>query len=48
MSDLDVTRITATRYLDLLVEHGFLQKQKIGRGNYYINQPLCALLAAHS
>lgn len=44
MMDLDVSRITATKYLEQLVEHGFLQKQKIGRGNYYINQPLCALL----
>lgn len=46
MNDLAVTRITATRYLDLLVEHGFLHKEKIGRANYYINQPLCAVLIA--
>lgn len=44
MMDLDVSRITATKYLEQLVKHGFLQKQKIGRGNYYINQPLCTLL----
>ncbi len=47
VDDLGVSRITATKYLDLMVEHGFLQKQKIGRGNYYINQPLCELLKAH-
>lgn len=47
VDDLGVSRITATKYLELLVEHGFLQKQKIGRGNYYINQPLCDLLKAH-
>lgn len=47
VEDLGVSRITATKYLELLVEHGFLQKQKIGRGNYYINQPLCDLLKAH-
>lgn len=47
VEDLGVSRITATKYLELLVEHGFLQKQKIGRGNYYINQPLCELLTAH-
>lgn len=47
VEDLAVSRITATKYLELLVEHGFLQKQKIGRGNYYINQPLCDLLKAH-
>jgi Fic family protein len=44
MDDLSVSRITATKYLELLVEHNFLQKQKIGRCNYYINTPLCSLL----
>lgn len=48
MNDLGVTRITATRYLDLLVEHDFLHKEKIGRANYYINQPLCAVLIGHA
>lgn len=48
VEDLGVTRMTATKYLTQLVEQGFLQKQKIGRGNYYINQPLCALLTAQS
>ncbi|MBY4676554.1 Fic family protein [Marinobacterium arenosum] len=45
MDDLGVSRITATKYLDQLVEHGFLLKAKIGRSNYYINEPLCALLS---
>lgn len=44
MQDLDVSRITATKYLEQLVENDFLHKQKVGRGNYYINAPLCALL----
>jgi Fic family protein len=44
MDDLGVTRITATKYLGQLVENNFLLKAKIGRSNYYINQPLCALL----
>lgn len=44
MEDLQVSRITATRYLELLVNHGFLVKEKIGRSNYYINQPLVRLL----
>lgn len=44
IDELGVTRITATKYLEQLVEHGFLQKQRIGRANYYINQPLCSLL----
>ncbi|HEV7346781.1 Fic family protein [Telluribacter sp.] len=43
MDDLRVTRITATRYLELLTEKGFVIKQKIGRSNYYINQPLLSL-----
>jgi len=44
IEELGVTRITATKYLDQLVEHGFLEKQRIGRANYYINSPLCELL----
>jgi Fic family protein len=44
MNDLRVTRLTATRYLDLLVENGFLEKEKIGRTNFYINVPLFMLL----
>ncbi len=41
--ELSVTRITATRYLKLLVESGFLKKQKIGKSNFYINEPLFEL-----
>lgn len=48
VEELGVSRITATKYLELLVECGILQKQKIGRGNYYVNQPLCSLLMEHS
>lgn len=44
--DLGVSRLTATKYLDALVEGGFLHKRRIGRGSYYINQPLCDLLVA--
>ena len=43
VNDLGITRLTATKYLDQLVENGFLQKQKVGRSNYYINKPLCDL-----
>ncbi len=43
--DLSVTRLTATKYLDLLAQHGFVQKNKIGRSNYYVNAPLCELFA---
>lgn len=48
VEELGVTRITATKYLEQLVQHDFLVKQKVGRANYYINQPLCQLLIAHS
>ena len=47
MQDLGVTRITATKYLEQLVEAGFLQKEKIGRSNFYINQPLFKLFIAN-
>lgn len=42
--DLQVSRLTATKYLDALAAGGFVQKQKIGRGNYYINLALNAVL----
>lgn len=42
--DLQVSRLTATKYLDALTEGGFVQKQKIGRGNYYINLALTPIL----
>lgn len=43
MSDLDISRITATKYLDELVGIGLLDKTKVGRSNFYINTPLMAL-----
>ena len=42
--DLKVSRITATKYLEALTEGGFLKKQKMGRGNYYINIALNSIL----
>ena len=44
MTDLDVSRITATKYLDELTDIGLLQKEKIGRSSYYINVELLQLL----
>jgi Fic family protein len=38
--DLNVSRLTATKYLETLTTDGFLQKRKVGRSNYYINVPL--------
>ncbi len=42
--DLKVSRLTATKYLEALTEGGFVQKHKIGRGNYYVNVALSAVL----
>ena|GEM_PF-6229070 len=44
MNELGVSRLTATRYLDELVQIGLLDKQKMGRDNYYINVALYDLL----
>jgi Fic family protein len=38
--ELDVTRKTASRYLKQLVEKDYLKLLKIGRTNFYLNQPL--------
>lgn len=46
--DLNVSRLTATRYLDLLAAEGFLLKRKIGRSNYYINEPLFRILTGQA
>lgn len=46
--DLKVSRLTATRYLEALVEGGFLEKRRVGRSNYYINTPLYAILTGAS
>ena len=43
--DLNVSRITATRYLDELTRIGLMTKLKMGRENYYMNRSLVDLLA---
>lgn len=47
-TDLDITRQTAARYLDILAEHGFVDKHRAGKNNYYINTRLVRLLMAVS
>lgn len=42
--DLGVSRLTAAKYLDALVEGKLLQKRKLGRSNYYINAELFKIL----
>ncbi|MEB0263290.1 MULTISPECIES: Fic family protein [unclassified Mucilaginibacter] len=43
MKELMISRLTASKYTALLVKHGFLKKEKIGRSNFYINVPLFRL-----
>lgn len=47
-NDLKVSRLTATRYLDVLAEDGMLIKRKFGRSNYYINEPLFRILTGEA
>jgi Fic family protein len=45
MNDLDVSRLTATKYLDELTQLSIVEKIKVGRDNYYINIDLLDLLS---
>lgn len=45
VNDLKVSRITAANYLNQLAQDGLLRKERIGVGNYYINEKLFNLLA---
>ena len=44
MEDLDISRSTATRYLDILDKEGILKKSRLGRENYYLNTELTDVL----
>lgn len=44
---LGVSRLTASKYLCKIVELGLMEKNKIGRSNYYINKKLVDLLVNH-
>jgi Fic family protein len=48
VNDLKVSRITAANYLNKLAEDGMLKKERIGTGNYYVNEPLFNLLSART
>lgn len=43
MNDVEVSRPTATSYLEKLADSKLLEKVKIGRSNYYLNIPLLRL-----
>lgn len=42
--DLDISRLTATKYLDALARDGMLRKHKVGRTNVYVNTALYGIL----
>jgi Fic family protein len=44
--DLGVSRPTATKYLGALTSAGYVRKTKLGRTNFYVNEPLFALLGS--
>ncbi len=44
MDQVGVSRITATKYLNQLTEHGFVEKHRISRTNYFVNQALVHLI----
>lgn len=44
VNDLGVSRLTAANYLNRLAEDRMLRKEKLGTGNYYINEELIDLL----
>jgi Fic family protein len=44
VNDLGVSRLTAANYLNKLAEDKMLRKEKLGTGNYYINEELFNLL----
>ncbi|MBW7888818.1 MAG: hypothetical protein H3C35_10755 [Bacteroidetes bacterium] len=45
MDDLGVSRITATKYLTMLVEHKLLEREKIGTTYFFINRRLYDLFS---
>ena len=44
VNDLGVSRITASKYLTQLSKDGLLRREKLGTGNYYVNEKLIELL----
>ena len=42
-NDLEVSRLTASKYLSELTNRGFVEKHRFGKYNYYVNRPLLRL-----
>jgi Fic family protein len=47
-TDLNVSRLTATKYPEALTAGDFLEKRKVGRSNYYINERLYGILTGET
>lgn len=41
--DLDVSRLTASKYLSQLTQAGFVEKHRLGKYNFYVNRPLIGI-----
>lgn len=48
MQDLHVSRVTATKYLNLMVSNNMLNRIKMGKSNFYLNPELTRLFINHS
>ena len=48
MRDLHVSRVTATKYLNLMVSNNMLNRIKMGKSNFYLNPELTQLFINHS
>ena len=46
--DMQVARNTASKYLDMIVEIGLVEKMKVGKTNYYFNTKLIDLFLNHN
>ena len=44
VSELNISRVTASGYLNKLATDGILKKEKVGKSNYYINENLVEIL----
>lgn len=48
MQDLHVSRVTAAKYLNLMVSNNMLNRIKMGKSNFYLNPELTRLFINHS
>ena len=46
--DMQVARNTASKYLDMIVETGLVEKMRVGKTNYYFNTKLIDLFLNHN